>query len=133
LDDLITDLQKAETTLSVIRDETIKLPLTVGQIRLDLTGAGKPDDLFKVILNRYMGQRNVRQDEDLLIVFDRGDVAWLRGYCHLLMALAQVGLAYDWQELFDCTGHVFFAKAETPHEFLKTLKETPGQGFFDLG
>jgi uncharacterized protein (TIGR03000 family) len=134
LEDLITDLQKVEATLSPIQDETVKLPLRVGQIRLDLTGAGKADDLFITLLNRYMGgQRNIRQDEDLLIVFDRGDVAWLRGYCHLLMALAQVGLAYDWQELFDCSAHVFFAKVETPHEFLTTLKDAPGQGFFDLG
>ncbi len=134
LEVLITDLQKVEATLSPIQDETVKLPLRVGQIRLDLTGAGKPDDLFKTLLNHYMGgQRNIRPEDDLLIVFDRGDVAWLRGYCHLLMALAQIGLAFDWQELFDCTAHVFFAKVETPHEFLKTLKEAPGQGFFDLG
>jgi hypothetical protein len=134
LEDLITDLQRVEATLSPIQDETVKLPIRVGQIRLDFTGSGKSGDLFKTLVNQYMGgQRNVRQEDDLLIVFDRGDVAWLRGYCQLLMALAQIGLAYDWQELFDCTGHVFFAKVETPHAFLTTLKESPGGGFFDLG
>ncbi len=113
---------------------TVKLPLRVGQIRLDFAGAGKPGDLFITLLNRYMGgQSNIHQDEDLLIVFDRGDVAWLRGYCHLLMALAQIGLAYDWQELFDCSAHVFFANVETPHKFLTTLKDEPRGGFIDLG
>jgi hypothetical protein len=68
----------------------------------------------------------------LLIVFDRGDVAWLRGYCHLLMALAEVGLAYDGQELFDCTAHIFFARVETPHKVLTALPEGPG-GFLGPG
>jgi len=35
-----------------------------------------------------------------LILFDRGDVAWLRGYCHLLMAFGECYLAHDGKELF---------------------------------
>jgi uncharacterized protein (TIGR03000 family) len=133
LEDLIADLQKAEATLAAAQDEQVKLPLHPGAIRLDLVGDGKSGDRFSTILNRYVGGgRNVLQNEELLIVFDRGDVAWLRSYCHLLMALAEVVLAHDGQELFDCTGFIFFANAETPHKLLRTLPEARG-GFFDLG
>jgi uncharacterized protein (TIGR03000 family) len=133
LEELIADLQKSEATLADVQDEDVKLPLRLGLVRLDLRGDGKAEDPLRTILTRYMGGRgNLPKDEDLLVVFDRGDVAWLRGYCHLLMALAEVVLAHDCQELFDCSGHIFFAKAETPHKFLNTLPEKPG-GFFDLG
>jgi uncharacterized protein (TIGR03000 family) len=131
--DLIADLHKAEATLAAVQDEQVKLPLHPGSIHLDLVGDGKAHERFGTILMHYIGGGgNLLQDERLLIVFDRGDVAWLRGYCHLLMALAEVVLAYDGQELFDCTGQIFFAKTETPHKFLATLPGAPG-GFFDVG
>src|SRR5262249_42306301 len=110
-----------------------KLPLYPGEFRLDLVGGGKSRERFSTILNRYLGGgRNLALNEDLLVIFDRGDVAWLRGYCHLLMALADVFLAHDGQELFDGAGFIFFANVETPHKFLKTLGEAPG-GFLDAG
>ena len=119
LQDLIDDLKKAEATLAEVRDDNVKFPLRVGLIRLDLAGDGKAGDRFSAILARYMGGgRNIPNDQEWLVAFDRGDVAWLRGYCHLLMALAEVGLAHDGNELFDCTAHVFFEKVETPHKFL---------------
>ncbi len=131
LQDLITDLQKVETTLAAIRDEQIKLPLRVGLIRLDLDSDGKPNDRFLTLLSHYVtGTRNVPKDQDLLIVFDRSDVSWLRGYCHLLTALAEIALAHDGQELFDCTAHIFFTKVDTPHKF---LNEKSDRVLYDLG
>jgi uncharacterized protein (TIGR03000 family) len=131
-DDLIADLKKAEATLADIRDEQVKLPLQLGLIRLDLAGDGKSTDRFHTLLTRYLGGGRNRLREAELIVFDRGDVAWLRGYCHLLTALAEVFLAYDHQELFDCTGFLFFAKAESPHKFLTTLPDAPNN-FLNIG
>jgi hypothetical protein len=117
--DLIDDLQKAETALAAVRDDEVKLPLHLGPIRLDFDGQGKADGSLITLITRYMGGgQRLQIDQDLLVVFDRGDVAWLRGYCHLLTALAEIILAYDGQELFDCTAHIFFARAETPHKFL---------------
>jgi hypothetical protein len=84
------------------------------------------------LLAQYMGARNLPGDGDLSVVFDRGDVAWLRGYCHLLMALSEVALAYDGQELFDCTAHLFFANVETPHKFLTDPEEGKQVGFFNV-
>jgi hypothetical protein len=136
LQDLIADLQTAETTLAAVRDEQVKLPLRLGAIRLDLAGTGKADTSFSTLLARYMGGgRKVDNEPELLVVFDRGDVAWLRGYCHLLMGLAEIALAHDGRELFDCTAHIFFAKVETPHQFLTERKNTrdPAGDFLGLG
>jgi hypothetical protein len=129
--DLLADLQKGESTLAAIQDEHVKLPLRLGPMRLDFAGGGQADDRFIILLSRYLGDRNISKENDLLIVFDRGDVAWLRGYCHLLMALSEIALAHDGQELFDCTAHLFFAKAETPHKFLTETRSGPR--IFDVG
>jgi hypothetical protein len=117
--DLIDNLQKAETTLAGVHNEQVKLPLHLGPIRLDFAGNGKGDTSLSMLVGRYMGGApDLKDNPDLLVVFDRGDVAWLRGYCHLLTALAEIVLAHDGQELFDCTAHLFFTKIETPHKFL---------------
>ncbi|MFN9916950.1 MAG: hypothetical protein ACK53L_30455, partial [Pirellulaceae bacterium] len=58
------------------------------------------------------------QLENFVIAFDRGDVAWLRGYCHFLAAVGEVLLAVDSQPLFECTAHSLFEDVETPHTFL---------------
>ena len=109
------------------------MPLRVGLIRLDLAGDGKASDRFSTILSRYLGgKEGAAKDAEWLIAFDRGDVAGLRGYCHLLMALSEIALAHDGQELFDSTAHVFFAKVQTPHTFLATLPDDEG-GALDIG
>jgi len=58
------------------------------------------------------------QAKKLVIGFDRGDVHWLRGYCHFMAAAAEMWLAVDGQHSFDCTAHLFFEKVDTPHTFL---------------
>lgn len=55
---------------------------------------------------------------ELVVAFDRGDAAWLRGYCQVLMAVGEWALAHDGQELFDHTGHVFFPKADIAYDYL---------------
>jgi hypothetical protein len=120
LQKLIEDLQSAENTLGAVRDEQVKLPLHLGPVRLDPVGDGKSAITLAQLLATYMqGGRNLPTDKDLLVKFDRGDVAWFRGYCHLLMALAETALAYDGQEVFDCAGHIFFTNVKTPHNFLR--------------
>jgi hypothetical protein len=111
LDDLIRDLAAAEATLAGVTDAGVKLPLRLAAVRLDLTGSGKPTDRFVDALRRL-----VRRDLDFLkgnpeflVCFDRGDVAWLRAYCHLLMAMANFPLAFDTQEMFDRGADQLFA------------------------
>jgi hypothetical protein len=119
LQDLVADLEKAEATLAEVKDEQVKLPLHLGRVRLDFTGDGKsPDPLVKVVAIFFGGPAAFAGNPDLLVHFDRGDVAWLRGYCHLLLSFAEAALAYDAHELFNATAHVFFAKPRTPYPFL---------------
>jgi hypothetical protein len=134
LEELTADLAKAEATLAEVRDDDVKLPLHLGDIHLDLVGDGKAGQRLSTILKRYfMGGRELPGDGRLLVVFDRGDVAWLRGYCHLLSAMGEVGLAYDGQELFDCAAPFLFAKAKTPHSFLHTYQKIDYAWFSPVG
>jgi hypothetical protein len=114
-------LERAEATLAEIKDEQVKLRLRMGLVRLNLTGKERGEELLVRVMARYFGPRadSLRLDPDLPVCFDRGDVAWMRGYCHLLLAMTNILLAYDGQELFDCSAHLFFRKVKTPHKFLQ--------------
>jgi len=122
----LDDLARAEGTLALVKDDGVKLPIRFGLVRLDLDGDGKATDeetLWKLYarLNGQVARDKTsgNQAEGFPITFDRGDVAWLRGYCHLLMAFSEVFLAHDASRLFDHTAHLFFAKPRTPFAFLK--------------
>jgi hypothetical protein len=114
----VEDLGRAGATLDRIKDDKVKLPLHVGRIQLDLFGVGKPVSAAMILgATGAADQRKVA--EGLVIGFDRGDACWLRGYCHFLAAWGETLLALDTRELFECTAHRFFARAETPHRFLQ--------------
>jgi hypothetical protein len=112
LDDFIRDLSAAEATLAGVTDPNVKLPLRLAAVRFDLTNSGKPTDKFVDILRRLMRQdfEFLRGNSEFLVCFDRGDVAWLRAYCHLLSAMADFYLAFDTQETFDRTADQVFAR-----------------------
>ena len=120
----IDDLAAAESTLAKIDDPNVKLPLHFGQIRLDIDGDGTAGDgeiLLKIYasLNRQADQEITAEDAQAFVIgFDRGDVAWLRGYCHLLMAMSEAALAHDGKRLFAHCAHLAFAKVESPYAFL---------------
>jgi hypothetical protein len=122
----IDDLARAEATLAEIRDLDVKLPLHFGMIRLDFNGDGAAqaeETLWKVYTQLNRGMRvTPEQAESFVIAFDEGDVHWLRGYCHLLMAFGEFALAHDGKELFEHTAHLFFAAPVTPYEFLQRAK-----------
>lgn len=132
-EDLIADFAKAEATLAGIKDEGVVLRLQLGPTRLDFDGDGKADDPFDVILARYTGGRNAQpRPGDSEVAFDRGDVVWLRGYCHLLSALCEFLLAHDGRELFAHTAHLFFANADTPYRLFSSEDVGAGQqGFYN--
>lgn len=125
--DLLADLTRAETTLAQIKDDAVRLRLKLGQIRLDLDSDGTADEPFQAILARYLGgAARVGRAGDFEVAFDRGDVAWLRGYCHLLSALCEFVLAHDARELFEHTAHLFFAKTDSPDEiFTRAVPRNP--------
>lgn len=117
--EFLGDLTQAEAALAEIQDDAVKLPLRMGLVRLDLVGDGKAGQhLSTVIAQHLLGLEQPGPAADWPVTFDRGDVDWLRGYCHLLMGIAEFTLAHDGQELFNGTAHLFFAKPVTPHPFL---------------
>lgn len=116
--DWVKGLDCARATLEAIKADKVKLPLHVGQIKLDLFGVGKP--VSAAILLGAMGERDAQSvAEKQLVAFDRADAVWLTGYCHFLAAWGELALALDTQELFECTAHRFFAKPESPHRYLQ--------------
>ncbi len=119
LQTFLKDLNKAEATLAEVKDSAVQLPLPVGRIRIDPFGQGKPISaafLFGRIEGLPAEAR--RQAENLVIGFDRGDVCWLRGYCHIFVAVCELLLAVDGRNAFECSAHLLFEKVETPHDFL---------------
>ncbi len=122
----IADFEKAEATLVPIADPAVALPVELNLVRLDLAGDGtKMMSVVEIVtrlMNRQQGQHA------MLVRFDRADVAWLRGYCHLLEALGEILLAHDGRELFEHTGQVFFTRVETPYKFL--LAKPSGENEF---
>lgn len=132
----LANLAKADATLAPISSATVKLPLHFGLIRLDLNGDGHAD-ADETLWKLYAGLNNennisAESARKFYIGFDRGDVHWLRGYCHLLMAICDVYLAHDTKETFDCTAHMFFPKVDSPYKFLSHGKQVFRSGDYDV-
>lgn len=115
---LVDDLAKVEATLAEITDPAVKLPLHVGLIKIDPFGQGKPISAAFLFERIEGAPVTSQQAKGIVIGFDRGDVSWLRGYCHFLAALGELSLSVDGQKAFDCSAHLLFEKVETPHTFL---------------
>jgi hypothetical protein len=119
-------LDQAANTLSPIKDSSdMKVPLELKGIKLRLTTtAGNPDSDFLRFWDVFQraarpGQLPQGQATNLVVHFDVGDARWLEGYCHLLSAMIDTWLAYDSQDLFNHTAHLFFAAPVTPYGFLQ--------------
>ena len=113
----------AEEALARVGDAEVKVRLPIGLARFDLNGNGLGEEReqlwrFFVAVQRRFAPRQADADA-FEIAFDRGDVAWLRGYCHLCMAVGEFLLAHDTRDAFERAGHLFFAANETPFAFLK--------------
>lgn len=127
------DLARAEATLAQIEQSNVKLRLHFAQIRLDINGDGKaePDEtLWRLYARLNRGARVSEEDaQQFVIVFDQGDVHWLRGYCHLLTGMCDVIVAHDMREFFERTGHAVFADVESPHSHLSWMRENDEDDF----
>lgn len=131
LQNLVDDLTQIKNTLEPIKDAQIKLPLRLGLTRIDFNADGKlaEDESFWKTFSLLTGIPATEQSaQNLAIAFDAGDVIWLRGYCNLLSAIAQVVLAYDESKLFDATAHLVFTQPKTAHPFLVNGR-SPSGGF----
>jgi hypothetical protein len=115
---------EAENTLGGITASDVTLPIHFGLIELDFTGRGDTESkekrrLWKLYSEVSRNQQiSATEAESFFIKFDRGDVHWLRGYCHVFLALSNVILAYNSKASFDTSAHLFFACVDSPYKFL---------------
>ena len=148
------ELAAAEATLAEVEAQDVKLTLDVGEVRLDLNGDGQASEAETLasVWSRIGGnaggfaaapavqegggqaadpaaQEGEQQGEKFVLALDAGDVAWLRGYCHLLMAMSDVVAAHDATELMQGTGHLVFPNNESPFPFLEGTPRRPGFSF----
>src|SRR5688572_2538273 len=118
LADFVGDLEEAEATLAAIDDRAVALPLNIGHIRLDLNGDGwaSPEEALWQVFRQVAGTEwlDAEAADQLQTDFDASDVPWLRGYCHLLIGIAEFPLAHDWRAAFDATFHTLFPAAGLP-------------------
>lgn len=113
----LDDLARVEAVLSKIEAAEVKLPIHVANVSLKFGG---PDGESLNLLPLLRESRITAQgkEEDFVVAFDRADVDWLRGYCHLMSAVFEVGLAYDGQEFFDIFMPRVLQHVKTPYQFV---------------
>ncbi|MBI4345935.1 MAG: hypothetical protein HY553_03715 [Elusimicrobia bacterium] len=107
----LADLRRADDAFSGVTDPKLRLPLRLGPGRLDLDGDGVPERPLAQWLGTLAPSETSHLDPELLVKFDRGDASWFRGYCRLMMGLAEAVLAYDHRELFETAGYLLFPRA----------------------
>ena len=122
-EDWVAAVARAEAALAAVGDEECKVRIPIGLARMDINADGEASEreqLWRFFRAAQMRFEPMQTDADAFeIAFDRGDVAWLRGYCHLCMAFGEFVLAHDTRDAFERAGHVFFAENRTPFAFLK--------------
>jgi hypothetical protein len=116
LDAFATDLGRAETTLAGIKDDKVKLRLRLAKITFDFAGTGKDRTSLIDLLNKLNGGRFdfQKRNPEFRVHFDRGDVAWLRSYCHLLSAMVEGYRAVNLEIEFKERVKEVFPKVEEP-------------------
>lgn len=134
----LTDLRRADELFDEIPEGDWKLRLDMAQIPIDFNGDGvaspgeAPARAFSIL---FRGGVNIPQDQQSFVLgLDATDLHWLRAYNDVLMAAAEIMLAYDNQEMFDRCGHLFFPKPESPYPFLQQRRPLDPMGMdIDVG
>jgi hypothetical protein len=118
LDRFYDDLERAEATLSMIDDENVKLELRLAAIKFDFTATGEERTTLIDVLRKLNQARFVFEEKnpEFLVHFDRGDVAWLRAYCHLMCATIDGYRAFDFRITFEIFFREVFPKLESVGE-----------------
>ncbi|MDP1563230.1 MAG: hypothetical protein Q8M16_17760 [Pirellulaceae bacterium] len=114
-------LQVSEATLASIKSNDVALELDLLSISMDWEADQKVDrhDNLLRSFRQVIGNR-VPMDpaRGFVVRFDAADVQWLRGYCQLLMAMCEFGLAYEQEDFWNVTARRVFSQAQTPFDFL---------------
>jgi hypothetical protein len=120
----VDDLALAERTLAAVGQGPIDLPLDLARVRLDLDGDGSGSEAERLwlIFARVSGLRDGSVAASVPVDFDQSDVVWLQGYCHLLMAIAELMLGYDWQAAFEVLFPGIFPMPSASHAKLQEFR-----------
>lgn len=115
LDAFAADLRRAEATLAGINNNKVKLQLRLAKITFDFGGTDNDRTTLLELLTKLNGGRFDFQkaNPDFLVHFDRGDVAWLRAYCHLLSGMVEGYRAVDEEAGFERRVKGIFPKVDT--------------------
>lgn len=126
LDEFVRDLSRAEVTLAGIKDDNVKLPLRLAEIRVDLDNDGQADDTLVMIMDKIMRQEFefLKDNPEFQVTFDRGDVPWLRSYCHVLMSMLDAYLALDLEYAFVRYADELFTNPAEPPDWYD-VKDDP--------
>jgi hypothetical protein len=113
-------LALAEATLAGVDDPAVELRLRPALIRFDTNSDGvwSDEERFSRIYGQYTPRRG---DPEGRVDFDGSDAPWFRGYTHLLSAMAEAWLAYDWHEGFEASFHSLFPNSGLPNAALNEL------------
>jgi hypothetical protein len=128
--DLESVLKQGEATLAEVNTADVKLDFFIGRAQLDFNGDGVMDDKETLweIFSAINAGINGEQGNNFLVGVDGADVHWLRGYCHVLMAICDFVLAHDEQQLFERCGQLIFLRIESPY----TTSKYGGTDVFDM-
>jgi hypothetical protein len=121
---MIDDLEAAEAVLAKIESPEVKLPLHLFQFNVDFDGDGKisPAEDLTPVYGQFFGNEFIKQrgrPADTIVTFDYADVQWLRGYTHLIRAMAETILAYDEEPLWNVVSHRVFKHPTFHFEFME--------------
>ncbi|QDT60689.1 hypothetical protein SV7mr_32150 [Stieleria bergensis] len=114
LDVFAHDLSRANQTLGEITDDDVKLPLRLAAIQFDFTGTGKKKTkLIDLLVHFNRGRLGLEKaNPEFRVHFDRGDVDWLRAYCHLLSGMVEAYRAVDAGQGFEARIAEIFPKVD---------------------
>lgn len=117
LEGFVTDLAIADATLAQVSGKPFDLMLRLDLVTIDIDGdgVGSPEESLGILFNAVTGGRSsFFAGRSFPVGFDQSDATWLRGYTHLLRAMAELPLAHDWHLAFESTFHGVFPNGATP-------------------
>ena len=125
------NITKVNQILQNLDENEFNTSIDISSIPIDFNSDGiiGENEYFHEIYTSY--NQNARglfkEGESLIVDFDLGDVYWLRGYSHLLLALSDFILAHEWDEVYRHTAHIFFTRVSS--DIALTLREHTGAPF----
>ncbi|QQE13406.1 hypothetical protein JD969_08100 [Planctomycetota bacterium] len=125
-------LGKVSELMSEVEGD-FKVPIHLGRIRIDMNGDGIRSEkesfatAFAILTRIPLDQERA---SDFYVAFDQADAVWLEGYCHLVSAICDFGLAHDYRDLFERCSHLLIEKVESPYPYLTHRQRGHNEMFF---